>query len=101
MTTNFSDSGESENEEYFEESSIWWRIPEEVLLKVLLYLTPRDAISVSQCCRRWEKIARDDYIWKRYFHHDFKIDRNIGLKPGKKMKIFMQFVMLSIRKVIF
>lgn len=68
-------------EEYI--PSAWTLVPEPVLLKIFVTLRPSDILNAGQTCLRWNDIARDDYLWKRLFHRDFKVDPNVGLKPGK------------------
>lgn len=63
--------------------SHWNLIPEPVLLKILNSLTARDILNASECCHRWNFIARDNYLWRKIFQRDFKVDPAIGLKPGK------------------
>lgn len=65
-----------------ENFSNWCLIPEPVLLKILAHLTARDILNAGECCNRWNQIAKDDYLWRKVFQRDFKIERNIGLKPG-------------------
>lgn len=60
----------------------WSLIPEPVFLKILNHLTARDILQAGECCRRWNDISRDDFLWKKVFQRDFKVDRTIGLKPG-------------------
>lgn len=67
-----------DNENY----SNWCFIPEPVLLKILAHLSARDILNAGECCRRWNQISKDDYLWRKIFQRDFKIDRNIVLKPG-------------------
>lgn len=66
-----------------DEESFWNLIPEPVLLNILFYLKPLDILSAGLCCRRWNKISQDDFLWRKIFQRDFKIERNIGLKPGE------------------
>lgn len=61
----------------------WDYIPDPVLLKILTQLPVRDILNVSECCRRWNDISKDDYLWKKVFQRDFKVDKSIALKPGK------------------
>lgn len=61
----------------------WNYIPEPILLKILAQLPVRDILNASECCRRWNDISKDDYLWKKLFQRDFKIDKTIALKPGK------------------
>ncbi|XP_059612556.1 F-box/WD repeat-containing protein 5 [Phlebotomus argentipes] len=70
---------ESEQEEMY---SNWHLIPEPILLKIFFLLTPREILNAGETCRRWCDISRDDYLWRKLFNRDFKVDRNIGLKPG-------------------
>lgn len=60
----------------------WNFIPEPILLRILTLLPVRDVLNVSECCSRWNDISKDDYLWKKIFQRDFKVDRSIPLKPG-------------------
>lgn len=64
------------------EKSKWWTIPEPVLLKVLYYLKPKDVLNAGVTCKRWWMISQDDLLWRKMFLRDFKVEANIGLKPG-------------------
>lgn len=68
------------NEDY--EESLWWTIPDLVLLKILSYLTVKDVASVAATCRRWYEVANDDLMWKHRFQKHFRTDPAIPLKPG-------------------
>lgn len=61
----------------------WDFIPDPILLKILTQLPVRDILNVSECCRRWNDISKDDYLWKKVFQRDFKVDKMIALKPGE------------------
>lgn len=63
--------------------SHWSLVPEPVFLTILNYLTAREILNVGECCRRWNDITKDDYLWKKVFQRDFKVDAVIGLKPGE------------------
>lgn len=60
----------------------WDFIPDPILFKILIQLPVRDILNVSECCRRWNDLIKDDYLWKKVFQRDFKVDRTIALKPG-------------------
>lgn len=66
----------------YEEYSSWTLIPEHVFLSILQYLSTSDTVHAGQCCRRWNVICKDDYLWRKFFQRDFKVAKNIGLKPG-------------------
>lgn len=63
--------------------SNWSLVPEPVFLSILNYLTAREILNAGECCRRWNDITKDDYLWKKIFQRDFKVDSVIGLKPGE------------------
>ncbi|XP_021700478.1 F-box/WD repeat-containing protein 5 isoform X3 [Aedes aegypti] len=71
-----------DQEEDYCENSPWVFIPEPMFTKIFLYLDPRDMLNAGQTCKRWNKLSRDDYIWRKYFQREFNVDTNIGLKPG-------------------
>ncbi|XP_065357327.1 F-box/WD repeat-containing protein 5 [Calliphora vicina] len=65
-----------------EEESLWWTIPDLVLLKILSLLNIKDVASVTATCSRWYELANDDLMWKRRFQEHFRTDPTIPLKPG-------------------
>lgn len=60
-------------------------LPEPVLLNILCYLEARDIVSAGSTCQRWNRITKDDWLWRRLFQRDFNLPTNvkIGLRPGK------------------
>lgn len=71
-----------EEQDDYCENSPWVFIPEPMFTKIFLSLDPRDLLNAGQTCKRWNKLSRDDYIWRKYFQREFNVDTNIGLKPG-------------------
>ncbi|XP_062545507.1 F-box/WD repeat-containing protein 5 [Armigeres subalbatus] len=71
-----------EEQDVYCENSPWVFIPEPMFTKIFLCLDPRDMLNAGQTCKRWNKLSRDDYIWRKYFQREFNVDTNIGLKPG-------------------
>ncbi|XP_061396334.1 F-box/WD repeat-containing protein 5 [Musca vetustissima] len=63
-------------------SSLWWSIPEPVLINVLRLLEPQDILNASATCRRWYEVANDNILWKHKFQQHFRTDPSIPLKPG-------------------
>ncbi|XP_055384325.1 F-box/WD repeat-containing protein 5-like [Condylostylus longicornis] len=61
---------------------LWETIPEEVFLKILLYLSTKDILAFGSTCKRYYKICKDDFLWRKLFRRDFKISNNLELKPG-------------------
>lgn len=77
-----SSGGEEDEDVDYCENSPWVFIPEPLFAKIFLELDPRDILHAGQTCKRWNKLSRDDYIWRKFFQHEFNVDVNIGLKPG-------------------
>uniref|UniRef100_A0A2M4BEX7 Putative wd40 domain protein n=1 Tax=Anopheles marajoara TaxID=58244 RepID=A0A2M4BEX7_9DIPT len=66
----------------YAENSPWVFLPEPLFINIFLNLTPRDVLNAGQCCKRWYKLSKDDYIWRRYFRREFNVDASIPLKRG-------------------
>lgn len=61
----------------------WCLIPEPVFIDILKDLSAKTVLNVGECCRRWNDISKDNYLWEKIFRRDFRVDRKIELKPGK------------------
>lgn len=80
-----SSADDDEDVEYCENSP-WVFIPEPVFGKIFLALEPRDIMRAGQTCKRWNKLSRDEYIWRKYFQREFNVEASIGLKPGERTR---------------
>lgn len=81
------------------DNSCWCVVPEEVFLQILYYLTHKDVLNVGLCCKRWNTISKDDFLWKKMFHRDFKIDIHISIKPGTY--IYITFINITSINIIY
>lgn len=63
----------------------WSLIPEDCLVRIFKYLSVKDIVSCSECCKRWNYIGSDSMLWKYKFQRDFKIDKSIPRKPGESL----------------
>lgn len=75
--------GSDQSQNYNYNYNKWSLIPEPVLIGILNYLSSRNILNVGECCRRWNDISQANYLWKRIFQRDFRVDKKIELKPGK------------------
>lgn len=82
MSSEFNKSIETDDVNYVWNHTEWDYIPDPILLKILAQLRVRDILNASECCRRWNDISKDDYLWKKVFQRDFNVDKTIALKPG-------------------
>ncbi|XP_053673394.1 F-box/WD repeat-containing protein 5 [Anopheles nili] len=77
-----STSSEQDDDELYMDNSCWVFIPEPVFVKIFLQLEARDVLNAGQCCKRWHKLSKDDYLWRKYFRMEFNVDHSIPLKRG-------------------
>jgi hypothetical protein len=63
--------------------NLWTFLPENVLVKIFQCLSAREILNCSECCKRWSFVSRDPLLWKKKFKEDFKVDREIKLKPSE------------------
>lgn len=77
------DDGSYESESF--DNSEWVYMPENVLVKIMMYLEVKEVLDMGFCCKRWYRISRDDWIWKRAFKKDFglPLNKKLRIKPGE------------------
>jgi F-box-like len=66
-------------------------LPENVLINIFKYLSAREILNCSECCKRWNYVSRDSLLWRSKFRDDFKIESGIKLKPSEFQLFVMQF----------
>ncbi|GFR16805.1 hypothetical protein TNCT_380341 [Trichonephila clavata] len=64
-------------------SDFWHLLPDPLLLYIFSHLSAKELLSARKTCRNWLRVATDEFLWKRLFRNDFKIDKNIPIAPGK------------------
>lgn len=97
-------TGCTDDVNYVWNNTEWDFIPEPILLKILTQLPVRDILNVSESCKRYNDISKDDYLWKKVFRRDFKVDKSIPLKPGEfgspiNMKIMLLICAVHDKKI--
>lgn len=80
--------------ETWETNASYCDIPEPPLLKILYYLDVKDVVAAGSTCQRWNRIAKDDWLWRRLFQRDHSLPMNakIGLRPGTKLGTYYLFL---------
>ncbi|XP_076683454.1 F-box and WD repeat domain containing 5 [Andrena cerasifolii] len=69
--------------ETFEGNANWCYMSDSILLNIFKYLTPKELTIAGEVCRSWHRVSRDEFLWKDLFYQIYKIDPDIGIKPGK------------------
>lgn len=81
----------SDDESESFDNSEWVYMPENVLVQIMMYLEVREVLDMGFCCKRWYRISRDDWIWRKAFQKDFglPLNKKVGLKPGKRPALLL------------
>lgn len=97
-TSSGSSEQDGEDGGTYMDNSPWVFMPEPLFIKIFLQLRARDVLNAGQCCKRWYKLSKDDYIWRKYFRQEFNVDPSIQLKRGERW--YGKGRMTSIRRVV-
>ncbi|XP_059473589.1 F-box/WD repeat-containing protein 5 [Neocloeon triangulifer] len=62
---------------------LWLLLPDQVLLHIYQFLTGPELLRVRQVCQRWHRVGCDEFLWRDLLHTDYKVDKSIGLPPGR------------------
>jgi F-box/WD-40 domain protein 5 len=62
---------------------MWSYLPYPVLYKIFQYLHYKDLVAVSEVCRSWYEVSRDDFLWKKVFFDNFLVDKSVPIISGK------------------
>jgi hypothetical protein len=61
----------------------WLFLPDQVVLHIFQFLSGQQLSKVKQVCTTWHRIGCDELLWRDLLLKDYKIDKSIGLPPGK------------------
>lgn len=64
-------------------SCVWEHIPDDITLHVFTFLPAAALLQAAQVCRCWNRVTRDELLWRDLFYRHWKIDRNIPMAPGR------------------
>lgn len=86
---NVDEDEEESSEDSFEVSGNdnWFYMPDSILLSIFRYLNPKELLTAGEVCKSWNRVSKDEFLWKDLLYHTFKIDPSIGIVPGKLIKI--------------
>lgn len=73
---------DSNNFSYSEDVD-WSYMPDYILLHIFGFLSVEVILQASLVCKSWYRISRDECLWKHLFQNNFKINKKIGILPGK------------------
>lgn len=70
-------SSESEDE-----NDNWYYMPDSILLPIFKLLTPRELVTAGSVCKPWNRVSKDEFLWKDLFYRTYKIEPSVGIMPG-------------------
>ncbi|KIC76886.1 hypothetical protein DB41_DZ00080 [Neochlamydia sp. TUME1] len=47
-------------------------IPEEVIVHIFSFLSPKELVNAQQVCKHWKRIGNEETLWKRHHQQHFK-----------------------------
>ncbi|XP_065163496.1 F-box/WD repeat-containing protein 5 isoform X1 [Atheta coriaria] len=60
-----------------ENDPLWAYLPEPVLYQILSYFDYKELLIVGSVCKNWYNGSRDEFLWKRLFYLNFKVDPSL------------------------
>lgn len=81
---------DNQSEDSMKVQAEWMLLPENVLIKILKYLSVKTILNCGETCARWNVITNDSSLWKYKFHHDYKVEKKVDRKPGKNNSIIIK-----------
>lgn len=61
----------------------WDLLSDDILYHIFSYLKLHELISISQTCRAWLRVSRDEFLWKALFMNDWHVDPTVPIAPGR------------------
>lgn len=62
---------------------LWTYLPVPALFKIFSHLKHSDLLQCGRVCKAWYEMSRDDFLWKRLFYSNYKVDSNVSIVPGR------------------
>ena len=62
------------------------RIPDELLLMILRYLKPQGLANCRVVCRRWDRVAGDNTLWRPHFIFPKSLGRKVNALAACRLK---------------
>ena len=44
--------------------SVWTELPDNLLLHIFCFLSPKEVLLAGQVCRNWHRLSKDEMLWK-------------------------------------
>ena len=62
------------------------RMPDELLVMILRYLKPQDLVNCKAVCRRWDRVAGDNALWRQHFIFPKSLGRKVNALEACRLK---------------
>lgn len=58
----------------------WTELPDNLLLDIFSFLSPKEALNAGQVCRNWYRLSKDEMLWKSLLQETLFPDRTKKIK---------------------
>ncbi|KAL9989015.1 hypothetical protein ACROYT_G003521 [Oculina patagonica] len=48
------------------EKSVWADLPDNILLHIFCFLSPKEVLLAGEVCRNWHRVSKDELLWKSF-----------------------------------
>ena len=72
--------------------SIWTELPDNLLLGIFCFLSPKELLIAGEVCRNWHRLSKDEMLWKFLLELTLNTDRSNKIKlPYSSSSWFAEF----------
>lgn len=73
------------------EKSVWTELPDNLLLHIFCFLSPKEVLLAGEVCRNWHRLSKDKMLWKFLFQEAFNPSMNKVTLPNSSTSWLAEF----------
>ena len=77
--------------------SVWTELPDNLLLHIFCFLSPKDVLLAGEACRNWHRLSKDEMLWKFLLQETLNTGRNNKIKLPNSSSWFAEFQRIHVR----
>ena len=77
--------------------SVWTELPDNLLLHIFCFLSPKDVLLAGEACRNWHRLSKDEMLWKFLLQETLNTGRNNKKKLPNSSSWFAEFQRIHVR----
>lgn len=59
-------------------NSVWTELPDNLLLHIFCFLSPKEVLLMGEVCRNWHRLSKDEMLWKSLLQETLYAGRNVN-----------------------